>query len=63
MSAPTSGPGPGEVIEGQSEHDLEHEMWGGVWTAFAFEVPDPGGEPNAADPDGIVKRAAWLPMT
>lgn len=28
--------------------------------AFVFEVPDPGGSPTAADPDGLVRQAAFV---
>ena len=46
-----------------SQHALDHPMWGGVWTAFGFEVPDPGGDPLPDDPDGIVSEAAWVPIS
>lgn len=46
-----------------SQHDLDDPKWGGVWTAFGFEVPDPGGNPMPADPDGIVLSAEWIPIS
>jgi 8-oxo-dGTP diphosphatase len=45
-----------------SQHALDHPTWGGVWTAFGFEVADPGGEPAAQDPDRIVSQAAFVPL-
>ena len=46
-----------------SQHALDHPTWGGVWTAFGFEVPDPGGEPVPQDPDRIVSQAVFVPIT
>lgn len=54
--------GPGHLAW-LSQHDLEHPTWGGVWTAFGFEVPDPGGDPTADDPDGLVRLAEWVPLS
>lgn len=45
-----------------SQHHRDDPTWGGVWTAFAFDLPDPGGDPAPQDPDGLVQSAEWVPL-
>ena len=44
-----------------AQYQLPPGRWGGVWTAFTFEV-DVRGEIACADPDGQVTDAAWTPV-